>query len=123
MPSAIFAALPAMSPTVAFIWHSATRSRLSEPAATSARVRAVDVPVARGRAAPQPRLAAGLVAGAHEEARDRALATLVIAVQDVDADPVAVGDRRAQRRIQRVMLVAQRRLPEAHIACGHIHVA
>src|SRR6185312_2741470 len=85
---------------------------------------AVEVPVARDRAHPHPRLLVGSVhAGREEEPRDRPLAALVVAVEEVDGDPGPVRDRGFQRPKQRVVGLANRGLPEAHVAGGTVRVA
>ena len=74
----------------------------------SARVGAVDVPVARDGGDP-----AAVVARHHREARDRPLPELVVAVEHVEAEPARLLDGRARLGERRLLRIAERALPEA----------
>src|SRR5581483_9048582 len=83
-----------------------------------ARVRAVDVPVAADGGEPR-----AVVARDQREARDRALAQLVVAVEHVDHEPLARLDRTARICEALLRRVAERALPEADLAGRDVQVA
>src|SRR4029077_9015055 len=85
------------------------------------RVGAIEIPVTDRRARPQTRLVLGVMHAWHEiEARHRALAALVIAIQNVDAEPCAGLDCLARRRVHAHLAVGEGCLPEADVARRHI---
>src|SRR4051812_16109359 len=83
-----------------------------------ARIVAVEVPVQGHRR--QPRV---LADGADAEAGDRALTALVVAVEQVDAERLAVRDGVAGDEEQRILDVADRALPEAGLTGRDVDVA
>src|SRR6478736_5517702 len=64
-----------------------------------------------------------VLARVHREVRDRSLAELVVAVEDLHAEGLARADRLARGREARLSGIAKRTLPEARFARRDVEVA
>src|SRR5436189_2673290 len=89
------------------------------PVGASARARPVDAPVARDGGDP----AVALLARREPEPADRALAALVVAVEDLDCERLPLLDRAPRVVELRRRRVAERALPEADVTGRDVDVA